>query len=109
MARLYINSSESRCGVCDTGANPREIGHFTRLGYSSNGRGCGELWDSVSSDYFGSHLTLLNTDQFPNLIGLPVYEVFRGKVGMYGSIFTSTSYNKYDADGMEVGNTVVWN
>lgn len=109
MARLYINHGDSRCGECNHDADPHEIGHFTRLGHRP-GRGCGALWDSVSSDYFPCHTFLLNTDQFPNLIGLPVYEVFRGKAGMYGTVFTNTSYNNYDADFNEVrGNNLVWN
>lgn len=94
-ARLFINPSDSRCGACGAPADPNEYGHFTRLGYRP-GRGCGELWTSVSSDYTHSREWLLDTDQFTNLIGLPVFEVFEGLIGYYGTVFTGTSYNKED-------------
>jgi len=52
MVTLIINRSDSRCGGCGASASPYEDAHVSRLGYTP-GKGCGEPWDSVSSDYFG--------------------------------------------------------
>ena len=59
MATLYINRSDSRCGACNKGADPYEESHITLLGWyavNDNMKGCGAVFDSVSSDYndFGS-------------------------------------------------------
>src|ERR1051326_8156974 len=52
MAQIIINRSESRCGNCGKSAFMEEGGHYTIAGYKDNGLpGCGEEWDSVSSDY----------------------------------------------------------
>ncbi len=52
-ATLYINRSDSRCGACNRGADPRETGHFTRLGWNvrQSNSGCHALFVAVSSDY----------------------------------------------------------
>jgi hypothetical protein len=55
-ATLYINKSESRCGYCNSGADPYEEYHVTLLGWravNDKMKGCGALFDSVSSDYVG--------------------------------------------------------
>jgi hypothetical protein len=55
-ARLYINKSESRCGACNRGADPYEESHLTLTGWAAVNdtmKGCGAMFDSVSSDYVG--------------------------------------------------------
>lgn len=86
MARLIINRTDSRCGQCNESASPHENGHFTILGYTHNGSpGCGELWDSVESDYInmGKQMTEWHFNM-PNLIGLPVYDASPEPIGLFG-------------------------
>jgi hypothetical protein len=57
VATLYINRSDSRCGACDKGADPYEESHITLTGWfavNDNMKGCGAVYDSVSTDYFNS-------------------------------------------------------
>lgn len=50
---LFINRSDTQCGVCGHSADPRETSHLTRLGLGDDRRGCGVRWNAVSSDYVG--------------------------------------------------------
>lgn len=86
MARLILNRSDSRCGNCNKSADPNEQGHFTILGYKDNGSpGCGELWDSVESDYInmGKEMTEWHFNK-THLIGLPVYNASPEPIGLFG-------------------------
>lgn len=49
---LFINRSDSVCGVCGEPAIPHELSHMTRCGYNP-GEGCGAVWTHVSSHYRG--------------------------------------------------------
>ena len=54
MAILVINRTDSYCSACKHGADPMEVAHVTRLGWNPpTSEGCGEPYDSVSSDYVG--------------------------------------------------------
>jgi hypothetical protein len=64
---------------------------MTQAGYSGNGRkGCGQLWDAVSSDYAGLPEMFVKPDDgsyilYKNLIGLPVFAYFEtDSIGLYG-------------------------
>jgi hypothetical protein len=88
MALIYINRSDSRCGACGESASMRETGHFSVLGYTP-GKGCGAIWDGVSSDY--THIPEIlaagDTGYFfaENLRGLPVYGFIQDEpIGVYG-------------------------
>jgi hypothetical protein len=54
-AVLYINPGDSKCGVCDRGADPKELNHHTELGYYSGPRraGCQAIWTHLSTRYMG--------------------------------------------------------
>ncbi|QIQ63022.1 hypothetical protein SEA_MOAB_161 [Streptomyces phage Moab] len=89
MAQIIINRSESRCGNCGKGAFMEEQGHYTIAGYKDNGMpGCGEEWDSVSSDYLNIPAMLVAGDEgywfAENLRGLPVYDDKPDPIGVYG-------------------------
>ncbi len=86
MARLIINRMDSRCGNCNESASPHENGHFTILGYVNNGSpGCGELWDSVESDYINMGKQMIEWHfNMPHLIGLPVYDASPEPIGLFG-------------------------
>lgn len=89
MAQIIINRSESRCGSCGKPANMEETGHYTIMGYKDNGApGCGEEWDSVSSDYLNIPAMLAAGDEgywfAENLRGLPVYDASPEPIGVYG-------------------------
>lgn len=89
MAQLIINRSESRCGNCGKPAFMEETGHNTIAGYKENGQpGCGETWDSVSSDYLNIPAMLAAGEDgywfAENLRGLPVYDASPEPIGVYG-------------------------
>ncbi|QGH79464.1 hypothetical protein SEA_LIMPID_156 [Streptomyces phage Limpid] len=86
MARLIINRTDSRCGECNKSASPHEMGHFTVYGYVDNGSpGCGELWDSVESDYINLPKQMTEWHfNMPHLIGLPVYNASIEPIGLFG-------------------------
>lgn len=89
MAQIIINRSESRCGNCGESASMEETGHYTILGYKNNGSpGCGEKWDSVSSDYLLIPAMFVAGDEgywfAENLRGLPVYDCDPEPIGVYG-------------------------
>lgn len=50
---LIINRSDSKCGNCGMGADPKETTHDTILGYGPFTVGCGERFVLVRSDYTG--------------------------------------------------------
>ncbi|QZE11728.1 hypothetical protein SEA_KARP_155 [Streptomyces phage Karp] len=90
MAQIIINRSESRCGNCGRQAFMEETGHYTVAGYKDNGEpGCGEVWDSVSSDYLNIPAMLVAGEDgywfAENLRGLPVYDASSPEpIGVYG-------------------------
>jgi hypothetical protein len=90
MAQIIINRSESRCGNCGKSAFMEEGGHYTIAGYKDNGLpGCGEEWDSVSSDYPNIPAMLVAGSEgywfAENLRGLPVYDAAHTEpIGVYG-------------------------
>lgn len=54
MVTLYIDKSDSYCGGCNKGADPYEESHITLMGWAAvndNMKGCGAVYDSVSSHY----------------------------------------------------------
>lgn len=90
MAQIIINRSESRCGSCGKGAFMEETGHYTIAAYKDGGTpGCGETWDSVSSDYLNIPAMLVAGSEgywfAENLRGLPVYDASQPEsIGVYG-------------------------
>jgi len=86
MARLILNRTDSRCGKCSKSASCHEDGHFTILGYTDNGQpGCGELWDSVESDYINMGKQMVEWHfNLTHLIGLPVYDASPEPIGLFG-------------------------
>ncbi|XAO35335.1 hypothetical protein SEA_FRANCOB_164 [Streptomyces phage Francob] len=90
MAQLIINRSDSRCGNCGRAAYMEEAGHYKIAGYKDNGQpGCGEVWDSVSSDYLNIPTMLAAGSEgywfAENLRGLPVYDAAHSEpIGVYG-------------------------
>lgn len=50
---LVINPSESWCGACGKGANPRAKSHDVVMSYGgmAGQPGCGVAWTHVTSDY----------------------------------------------------------
>ncbi|AXH49274.1 hypothetical protein HWB76_gp128 [Streptomyces phage Blueeyedbeauty] len=87
MAQLIMNRTDSRCGNCNKPADLYESGHHTILGYTENGQpGCGEEWDSVSSDYVNmpEQMTEWHFNK-THLIGLPVYSwSSKEPIGLFG-------------------------
>lgn len=82
---LYINRSSSKCGACNHSAFPQENSHITRGGLGPDRKGCGVVWDGVSSEYMGQAEQMLETTfGFENLRGLPVYHYFGEQLGVYG-------------------------
>jgi hypothetical protein len=67
-----------------------ETGHYKIAGYKDNGLpGCGEEWDSVSSDYLNIPAMLAAGSEgywfAQNLRGLPVYDASQPEpIGVYG-------------------------
>lgn len=87
MAQLIMNRMDSRCGNCNESADPGEDGHYTILGYVKNGEpGCGEEWDSVSSDYINLPEQMIEWHfNKIHLIGLPVYSAAsKEPIGLFG-------------------------
>lgn len=67
---LIINRSDSKCGNCGQGANPREIAHDTIIEYSPNtGRpGCKAKFTHVESHYVGLDMKTRCLEMRPDLI-----------------------------------------
>jgi hypothetical protein len=72
---LYINRSDTFCGNCHKGANPRDEAHWTQYGYG-NGEfgtpGCGQVWRKVSTDSYGMGMNDIIRNMRPDLEWVPL-------------------------------------
>lgn len=68
---LYINVSNSRCGNCNRGCDPRSQAHNIVYEYSKDSGkipGCGIVWLYVASDYVGLNMKERCAEFRPDLI-----------------------------------------
>lgn len=66
MATLVINRYDSYCGECRKSASPYAESHDKVYGYRP-GEGCGAVFDSVASDYFGLNMKERIAEMRPDL------------------------------------------
>lgn len=66
-ATLIIDRWESRCSVCNSGADPYEKTHKTKYPGYSKEEGCGALFTTMRSNYIGLNMKQRCLEMRPDL------------------------------------------